>query len=43
MIRRLATAMVGVMAFMIFLAEIQRMDDEAVDRTEQQRNFNAPQ
>jgi hypothetical protein len=35
MIRRLAIAFVGGMAFLIFLAEVQRLDDMTNDQVEQ--------
>lgn len=35
MIRRLAIAFVGGMAFLIFLAEVQRLDDMTNDQIEQ--------
>ena len=43
MIRRIGIVIVGVMAYLIVLAEIEHMDNMKADQVEQQRNFNAHQ
>lgn len=41
--RRLALAFVGALAFLIFLAEVQRLDDTTLDQIEQLRGQRANQ